>query len=92
MPDIKPPVLVFLVDAFRHDFLGEDVTPNLAELANRSPATAQADPRLQRFHPLDRLHGPSPRRDRLLDGVLLPSRHEPLERPVAPSTRGQAAE
>lgn len=33
MPETKPPVLVFLVDAFRHDFLSEDVTPNLAQLA-----------------------------------------------------------
>jgi hypothetical protein len=33
MPQLKPPVLVFLVDAFRHDFLAEDITPNLAGLA-----------------------------------------------------------
>jgi Type I phosphodiesterase / nucleotide pyrophosphatase len=34
MSDGKPPVLVFLVDAFRHDFLGEEVTPHLLEMAN----------------------------------------------------------
>jgi hypothetical protein len=33
MPESKPPLLVFLVDAFRHDFLSEDITPVLAELA-----------------------------------------------------------
>ncbi|MGO8876029.1 MAG: alkaline phosphatase family protein [Acidimicrobiales bacterium] len=33
MPEARPPVLVFLVDAFRHDFLAEDVTPNLAAFA-----------------------------------------------------------
>ena len=33
MPEIAPPLLVFLVDAFRHDFLSEDGTPNLAALA-----------------------------------------------------------
>jgi Type I phosphodiesterase / nucleotide pyrophosphatase len=33
MPDRKRPLLVFLVDAFRHDFLSEDITPVLAELA-----------------------------------------------------------
>jgi hypothetical protein len=33
MPDRAPPVLVFLVDAFRHDFLREDVTPHLSALA-----------------------------------------------------------
>lgn len=34
MPEAKPPLLVFLIDAFRHDFLLEDVTPNLFELAD----------------------------------------------------------
>jgi Type I phosphodiesterase / nucleotide pyrophosphatase len=34
MAELKPPLLVFLVDAFRHDFLAEDVTPNLSELAD----------------------------------------------------------
>lgn len=34
MPEAKPPVLVFLVDAFRHDFISEDVTPNLFEFAS----------------------------------------------------------
>jgi type I phosphodiesterase/nucleotide pyrophosphatase len=29
----RPPLLVFLVDAFRHDFLDDDVTPNLAAMA-----------------------------------------------------------
>jgi hypothetical protein len=33
MPEPSPPVLVFLVDAFRHDFLSEEGTPNLAQLA-----------------------------------------------------------
>src|SRR6266567_72037 len=33
MPELTPPMLVFLVDAFRHDFLSDDVTPNLARLA-----------------------------------------------------------
>ena len=33
MPGKKPPLLVFLVDAFRHDFLHQDVTPNLFNLA-----------------------------------------------------------
>ena len=33
MSEARPPVLVFLVDAFRHDFLSEEVTPNLARLA-----------------------------------------------------------
>jgi len=33
MAEPRPPVVVFLIDAFRHDFLSEDVTPNLAELA-----------------------------------------------------------
>jgi Type I phosphodiesterase / nucleotide pyrophosphatase len=33
MPDKSPPVLVVLIDAFRHDFLADDVTPNLARLA-----------------------------------------------------------
>ena len=33
MSDTGPPLLVFLVDAFRHDFLVEEHTPNLAELA-----------------------------------------------------------
>jgi hypothetical protein len=33
MPGKKPPLLVFLVDAFRHDFLHRDVTPNLFNLA-----------------------------------------------------------
>jgi hypothetical protein len=31
--DVKPPVLVFLIDAFRHDYLAEQTTPSLAELA-----------------------------------------------------------
>jgi len=33
VPDRRPPVLVFLIDAFRHDFLSEQHTPNLARLA-----------------------------------------------------------
>jgi hypothetical protein len=33
MPEGKPPLLVFLVDAFRHDFISEDMTPVLAKLA-----------------------------------------------------------
>ncbi|MGP8001729.1 MAG: alkaline phosphatase family protein [Streptosporangiaceae bacterium] len=33
MSDTGPPLLVFLVDAFRHDFLVEEHTPNLAKLA-----------------------------------------------------------
>lgn len=33
MSDVKPPVLVFLIDAFRHDYLAEQTTPNLADLA-----------------------------------------------------------
>ena len=33
MPEKKPPLLVFLVDAFRHDFLRQDITPNLFNLA-----------------------------------------------------------
>jgi hypothetical protein len=33
MAEVKPPVLVFLIDAFRHDYLDERITPNLAELA-----------------------------------------------------------
>jgi Type I phosphodiesterase / nucleotide pyrophosphatase len=33
VPDTRPPLLVFLVDAFRHDFLTADVTPQLARLA-----------------------------------------------------------
>jgi Type I phosphodiesterase / nucleotide pyrophosphatase len=33
MPETRPPLLVFLVDAFRHDFLSDEVTPNLARLA-----------------------------------------------------------
>ncbi|MGH9019671.1 MAG: alkaline phosphatase family protein, partial [Acidimicrobiales bacterium] len=33
MPDRRPPVVVFLIDAFRHDFLSEENTPRLAELA-----------------------------------------------------------
>jgi hypothetical protein len=32
-PESKPPLLVFLVDAFRHDFLSDDLTPVLTELA-----------------------------------------------------------
>ena len=38
MPETKPPVLVFLVDAFRHDFLSEDGTPHLAQLAAAASA------------------------------------------------------
>jgi type I phosphodiesterase/nucleotide pyrophosphatase len=34
MPEAGPRLLVFLVDAFRHDFLREDLTPNLAALAS----------------------------------------------------------
>ena len=34
MPERRPPVLVFLIDAFRHDFLSESGTPRLAELAS----------------------------------------------------------
>lgn len=34
MPEAKPPLLVFLIDAFRHDFLSEEAAPNLAELAD----------------------------------------------------------
>lgn len=33
MPDRRPPVLVFLIDAFRNDFLSEGQTPRLASLA-----------------------------------------------------------
>lgn len=33
MAEAKPPVLVFLIDAFRHDYLDERTTPNLSELA-----------------------------------------------------------
>jgi hypothetical protein len=33
MPEKSPPVVVVLIDAFRHDFITEDVTPNLARLA-----------------------------------------------------------
>jgi Type I phosphodiesterase / nucleotide pyrophosphatase len=33
MAEVKPPLLVFLLDAFRHDFLTEETTPSLAELA-----------------------------------------------------------
>lgn len=33
MANVKPPVLVFLIDAFRHDYLAEQATPNLAALA-----------------------------------------------------------
>ena len=33
MPETPPPVVVVLIDAFRHDFITEDVTPNLAGLA-----------------------------------------------------------
>lgn len=33
MPERDPPIVVVLIDAFRHDFLTEDVTPNLARLA-----------------------------------------------------------
>ena len=33
MSETSPPLLVFLVDAFRHDFLSEEATPHLAELA-----------------------------------------------------------
>lgn len=33
MADVRPPVLVFLIDAFRHDYLAEQTTPNLAQLA-----------------------------------------------------------
>ncbi len=33
VPEATPPLVVFLVDAFRHDFLSEDVTPHLAALA-----------------------------------------------------------
>ena len=33
MPERRPPVIVFLVDAFRHDFLSETNTPKLAEFA-----------------------------------------------------------
>jgi hypothetical protein len=33
MPERRYPVVVFLVDAFRHDFISEDLTPNLARLA-----------------------------------------------------------
>lgn len=34
MTPAQPPLVVFLVDAFRHDFLSHDVTPSLAALAN----------------------------------------------------------
>jgi NAD(P)-dependent dehydrogenase (short-subunit alcohol dehydrogenase family) len=34
VPERPPPVLVFLIDAFRHDFLSEADTPRLAELAS----------------------------------------------------------
>ena len=88
MSEAKPPVLVFLVDAFRHDFLTEDVTPQACRLADGGrPAPAQADPRLQRRHPGDLLHRPLPRRDRLLDGVLLPAGDEPLARACRASRR-----
>jgi Type I phosphodiesterase / nucleotide pyrophosphatase len=33
MPEKKQPLLVFLVDAFRHDFLSQNITPNLFALA-----------------------------------------------------------
>jgi hypothetical protein len=33
MAEAKPPVLVFLIDAFRHDYIDEQTTPNLAALA-----------------------------------------------------------
>ncbi len=33
MPERRPPVLVFLIDAFRHDFISEGNTPQLAALA-----------------------------------------------------------
>lgn len=33
MPEKLPPVVVVLIDAFRHDFITEDVAPNLARLA-----------------------------------------------------------
>ena len=36
MPESKPPVLVFLVDAFRHDFISEDITPVLASSRRRA--------------------------------------------------------
>lgn len=34
MAEVRPPLLVFLIDAFRHDFLTEETTPSLAELAD----------------------------------------------------------
>jgi type I phosphodiesterase/nucleotide pyrophosphatase len=34
VPERRPPVLVFLIDAFRHDFLSDAQTPRLAELAS----------------------------------------------------------
>ena len=33
MPEAPPPLVVFLIDAFRHDFLSEEGTPHLAALA-----------------------------------------------------------
>ena len=38
MPDRRPPALVFLIDAFRHDFLSEVNTPRLAALADEGVA------------------------------------------------------
>jgi Type I phosphodiesterase / nucleotide pyrophosphatase len=33
MPEKSPPVMAVLIDAFRHDFIADSVTPNLARLA-----------------------------------------------------------
>ncbi len=33
MPEKSPPAVVVLIDAFRHDFISDEITPNLAQLA-----------------------------------------------------------
>ena len=93
MPEAKPPLLVFLVDAFRHDFLtrGRHAEPVPAGGGGRPPP-AQADPRIQRRHPGHLLHRTVPGRDGLLDGVLLPAGDQPLAGPVAPRAARPAAE